>query len=173
MLSSSDLVWWKRRPLLAALAVACCAAWAVLAVELRGAAPQGPDRATYEGHGGELRWLGSELVLPDLAPEPAGSAEPAAVLRLRGRPWSEAVALLGRSAMPAVGGIQAWPSAVHLAHPEPQQWPVAHVVARRDGDGRVDAVALVGSLGRMLESNPGEPGYESGRVDPSRRSDAP
>jgi len=34
-------------------------------------------------------------------------------------------------------------------------------------------VALAGSLGRILESDPGEPGYESGRADPAQRSEVP
>lgn len=173
MASSSDPVWWKRRPLLlAGLALATGAAWAALAVELRGEASLGPERATYEGRGGTLRWQGVELPLPDLAPAPAAAVAPVQVFRLRGRPWAEAVALLGQPAA-AAGELRAWPSAVALAHPEPQQWPVAHVVARRGGDGRVVAVALAGSLGRILESDPGEPGYESGRADPALRSEAP
>lgn len=173
MPASSDPSWWKRRPLLlAGLALATGAAWAALAVELRGEAPQGPDRETYEGRGGVVRWQGAELQLPDLAPAPAAATAPAQVFRLRGRPWAVAVALLGQPAA-AAGELRAWPSAVALAHPEPQQWPVAHVVVRCGGDGRIAAVALAGSLGRVLESDPGEPGYESGRADPARRSEAP
>lgn len=172
MRPQSAPVWWKRRPLqVAGLVLAIAGAWAVLATSLSGPAALGPVRSTYEGRGGTARWEGAAIALPDLAVEPASRAAPAAVLRLRGRPWSAATALLGTPSIHLAGGIEAWPSAVALAHPEPQQWPVAHVAVRRGRDGAVAAVALLGSLGRVLESDPGEPGYESDRANTTSRSD--
>lgn len=162
--------WWRRRPvrLGGALALAV-AGWTALALAGPAEAALGPDRATYEGRGGMARWLGAEIAVPDLAAEPAGPVEPTAVFALRGRPWQAAIEALGRPAAAPAGAIQVWPSAVRLRHPEPGQWPVAHVALGRGSDGRVAAVALLGSLGRVLESDPGEPAYESGRRDPSRR----
>lgn len=157
--------WWQWRPLqVTGLVLAIAGSWAALAGGLGRPAAQGPERSTYEGLGGTARWEGAAIVLPALADAPASQAAPAAALRLRGRPWSAATGLLGAPSIQASGGIEVWPSAVALAHPEPQQWPVAHVAVRRGRDGAVAAVALLGSLGRVLESDPGEPGYESDRA---------
>ncbi|MBN8525554.1 MAG: hypothetical protein J0M02_09480 [Planctomycetes bacterium] len=155
------------------LIVVTAAAWMAIAWGLRADDVEGPDRAGYEGRGGTARWEGAEIALPDLRDEARCAATAAQVLRLRGQPWTSAIALLGDPELRHPAGPAAWPSAVRLAHPEAGQWPVAHVAARRGADGRISAVALIGSLGRVLESDPGEPGYEAERPDPSRRSDMP
>lgn len=164
----------QRRPLrVVGLSAVIVAAWIAIAWGWRGSDAEGPDRAAYEGRGGTARWEGAEIALPELSDEARCTATAAQVLRLRGQPWTSAVALLGEPELRHPAGPAAWPSAVRLAHPEAGQWPVAHVAARRGSDGRVIAVALIGSLGRVLESDPGEAGYESDRADPSRRSDVP
>lgn len=124
------------------------------------------DRASYEGKGGEAFLAPWRLPVPDLAPAASSTAVPSAILGCQGRDPAALRQLLGRSERPVVLGdgrmLLLWPSAVALSRPETGQWPTAHVCAVVEPGGRrIGQVALVGSLGRVLETRPGEPGYES------------